>query len=187
MNRGSYIRAALGLALGTSVACGKMDLVSPSGAGLTSSLDSGAARQSAPEHSYTVGSYEQSFEAASCSPHGGVQSSGVFGPAGGTLFFGGSRLIIPGGALRDTVTISATIPEGSSSRVEFAPSGLRFYKPAGLILSTAGCVLADPNVPNVVYLSEDGDILEIIAAVFDPHWKTIAAPIQHFSGYAIAF
>lgn len=112
---------------------------------------------------------------------------GVFGPAGGTLVFGTSRLIIPPGALHDTVTISATIPGGDVSQVQFAPQGLQFAKPAGLLLDTSGCSSGDTVAPSVVYLSESGDILETIPAVYDPQWHTVAAPIWHFSGYAIAF
>jgi hypothetical protein len=114
-------------------------------------------------------------------------NSGVFGPAGGTLVFGNSRLVIPGGALHDTVTISATIPADSSSTVEFQPHGLQFSKPAGLILSGADCSLPEGVVPSVVYLGSAGEVLEVIDAIYDPHWKTAAAPIGHFSGYAIAF
>ena len=121
-----------------------------------------------------------------CATHLTSVSSGVFGPQGGTLTFGTSRLIIPAGALRDTVTISATIPNGDANRVEFAPHGLVFAKAAGLQLDTSGCSI-DDQAPNVVYLSETGEVLETIEAVYDPHWRTIAATIWHFSGYAIAF
>lgn len=125
--------------------------------------------------------------ARTCATHVAESDVGVFGPQGGTLIFGTSRLIIPGGALLDTVTISATIPDGDASRVEFRPQGLQFRKPAGLLLDTSGCSSVDTVAPSVVYLSESGVILETIPAVYDPHWQTIAAPIEHFSGYAIAF
>ncbi len=125
--------------------------------------------------------------AATCATHLKSTDAGVFGPAGGTLTFGSSRLIIPAGALRDTVTITATIPEGDGSRVELQPHGLEFAKPAGLQLGTAGCSMNGLVAPNVVYLSETGEVLETIPAVYDPHWQTIAASIWHFSGYAIAF
>ncbi|MDB4881292.1 MAG: hypothetical protein JWL95_58 [Gemmatimonadetes bacterium] len=125
--------------------------------------------------------------ATTCATHVVSTDSGVFGPAGGTLTFGASRLIIPAGALRDTVTITATIPDGDANRVEFQPHGLQFAKPAGLQLGTAGCAVDDQAAPNVVYLSETGEVLETIDAVYDPHWQTIAASIWHFSGYAIAF
>jgi hypothetical protein len=38
-----------------------------------------------------------------------------------------------------------------------------------------------------VYLSADGEILEVIPAVYDRRLRTFAAPVNHFSGYAIAF
>lgn len=129
----------------------------------------------------------RNVNARDCETHVASYDAGVFGPQGGTLIFGKSRLIIPGGALQDTVTISATVPEGDSSRVEFRPEGLQFRKPAGLLLDTSGCTNGDDAAPNVLYLSETGEILETIPAVYDPHWHTIAAPIHHFSGYAIAF
>lgn len=113
--------------------------------------------------------------------------SGVFGPAGGILVFGQSRLIIPGGALRDTVTITATTLDDTTSTVNFQPEGLHFYKPAGLNLSSEGCDIPEDGTPRIVYLADDGTILESIPAYHDPHWKSVAAPITHFSGYAIAF
>ena len=134
-----------------------------------------------------AGSANTSYQPARCADRRVATISGVFGPSGGTLVFGDSRLIIPGGALLDTVTISATIVDATTSRVELQPQGLQFAKAAGLLLDTQGCVLAQDAAPTVVYLSEDGVVLETIDAVYDPHWKTFAAPLHHFSGYAIAF
>ena len=129
----------------------------------------------------------RSVRAATCDTKLMANASAVFGPAGGTLLFGTSRLIIPGGALHDTVTVSATNPDGDNTRVEFQPHGLQFAKPAGLLLDTSGCTIDETLVPTIVYLGVLGEILEIIPAVYDPHWHTMAAPIEHFSGYAIAF
>lgn len=126
------------------------------------------------------------FKSTVCSMQTLANGSGVFGPGGGTLVFGTSSLIIPGGALRDTVTISAIVVDTSTSRVELLPHGLVFEQPVGLLLDTSGCVI-DETAPSVVYLSESGEILETISAVYDPRWQTIAAPLKHFSGYAIAF
>ena len=129
----------------------------------------------------------QSVRAATCDTRLMANASAVVGPSGGTLLFGTSRLIIPGGALRDTVTISATNPNGDNTRVEFQPHGLQFAKPAGLLLDTSDCTIDWSVVPTIVYLSASGEILETIPAVYDPHWHTLAAPLEHFSGYAIAF
>lgn len=122
-----------------------------------------------------------------CSGRRVVDASGRFGPSGGTLLFGSSRLIIPGGALHDTVTITASTPNPASSEVIFKPEGLHFFKAAGLVLESTGCLTPEDAAPSVVYLSPSGVILETIPADYDSHWKTVAAPISHFSGYAIAF
>lgn len=122
-----------------------------------------------------------------CAPRLAVSNAGIFGAKGGTLIFGASRLIIPGGALRSPVLITATVPANAPSRVEFQPEGLQFFKAAGLQLDASGCNIGGGGVPNVVYLSPTGVVLETIQAVYDPVWHTIAAPISHFSGYAIAF
>jgi hypothetical protein len=116
-----------------------------------------------------------------------VVKSGRFGPAGGTLVFGESRLIIPGGALHDTVTITATPLNDGTSTVQFEPEGLLFHKPAGLVLNAENCSIPTDGTPSIVYLGEEGEVLETIPATYDPHWKAVAAPIVHFSGYAIAF
>ncbi|HEX5972814.1 MAG TPA: hypothetical protein VFY85_12865 [Gemmatimonadaceae bacterium] len=123
----------------------------------------------------------------SCGARRMIQASGTFGPAGGILTFGNSSLVIPGGALRDTVTISATQLDDGSSTVRFEPHGLHFYKPAGLVLDGTGCALPADEAPSIVYLGDAGEVLETIPAYYDPHWRTVAAPIEHFSGYAIAF
>ena len=129
---------------------------------------------------------QKGANAVACSPHGEIVGSGVFGPSGGTLTIGNSRLIIPGGALHDTVTITATVGADSAS-VDFQPEGLQFAKPVGLVLDGSGCVLGNGGDPvNIDYLAPDGTVLETIPAVYDPHWKSVAAPIVHFSRYAIA-
>ncbi len=112
---------------------------------------------------------------------------GRFGPSGGTLVVGSTRLFIPGGALRDTVTITATAPGDTTSTVEFEPHGLHFAKPVGLAIGSEGCAIPEDARPSVVYLDANGRVLEIIWAEYDPRFKAVTAPIEHFSGYAIAF
>lgn len=116
-----------------------------------------------------------------------LETSGVFGPAGGTLVVGESRLLIPGGALRDTVTITATIVGDTTSTIHFQPSGLTFRKAAGLKVSGVHCTLPRGSGLTIAYLGARGEVLEVIPGVYYPRFKTVAAPIRHFSGYAIAF
>jgi hypothetical protein len=122
-----------------------------------------------------------------CAPHAAVTGRGVFGPSGGELIVGDSRLLIPGGALRDTVTITGTALGDGTSTVDFEPHGLQFRKPAQLVLSGEGCTMPQEGDASIVYLGPAGEVLETIPAIYLPRWKLVGAPIQHFSGYAILF
>lgn len=124
-----------------------------------------------------------------CEQHPTWTGSAVIGPNGGTLLVGSSRVIVPPGALNKKVFITATMPAGEfiTIRFEFQPHGLVFKKPAGLILNASGCDIPSWAAPDIVYLSEAGEILEYIDAYYSNYWHTVAAPIWHFSGYAIAW
>jgi len=122
-----------------------------------------------------------------CSKRATFSDSGEFGPNGGTLRVGSNRLIIPAGALTDRVTISGTIVGDTVAIIEFQPEGLHFKKPAGLILDATDCSIPDDGAADVVYINERGEIVERISATYSNAWHTVAAPIEHFSGYAIAF
>jgi hypothetical protein len=116
-----------------------------------------------------------------CMVPAALTDSALIGPSGGELDVGPHRLIIPPGALTTTMWLSGTVPAGNSLRIDFQPEGLQFKKPAGLILDASSCA----DVPNIVYLNEDGGIEEHIQAIFSNWWHTIAAPIDHFSGYML--
>jgi hypothetical protein len=110
-----------------------------------------------------------------------LTDSALIGSSGGELDVGPHRLIIPPGALTADTWVSGTVPAGNSIRIDFQPEGLQFKKPAGLILDASTCA----DAPNIVYLNEDGGIEEHIEAIFSNWWHTIAAPIDHFSGYML--
>lgn len=124
-----------------------------------------------------------------CEEHPTWTGSAVIGPRGGTLMVGSSRVVVPPGALDKKVFITATMPAGEfvTIRFEFQPHGLVFRKPAGLILNASGCDIPSWATPDIVYLSETGEVLEYIDAYYSNYWHTVAAPIWHFSGYAIAW
>lgn len=182
--RSLYRRAAfVAAALAAVMACHGPDAAGPSGLPATAAVS----RQGAPGGNGKALAAGRDPKPVACRSHEVVSGSGRFGPSGGVLVFGDSRLIIPGGALHDTVTITATGVGDTTSTVNFEPEGLRFFKPVGLVLSGDGCDLPADGVPSVVYLGPDGQVLETIAATYFPRWKAVAAPIEHFSGYAIAF
>jgi hypothetical protein len=125
-------------------------------------------------------------QVAQCDPRPALVSRGTFGPAGGTLVIGGSRLIIPAGALSVSVPIEASTPGTSTSQVDFKPHGLKFSKPATLVLQGDGCQVGENLPPRILYIGPNGRVQETISATRDPN-DNVIAPIAHFSGYAIAF
>lgn len=112
--------------------------------------------------------------------------SEYIGPRGGRIVVGRNQLIIPAGALTRTVRITAIVPDDDVAFVQFEPSGLVFRRSPLLVLDAAGCNLGN-YTPDVVYVNDAGRILERIEARYYPQYKVVAAPIDHFSGYALAW
>jgi hypothetical protein len=110
--------------------------------------------------------------------------SGIFGPPGGVLRVGNNELIIPGGALKGWIEIRGEVPNDTIASIRLFPEGLQFRKAAGLVLDTQGCA-EPPGQAKILYLHDDGTILEDIEAHYSPKWKRVAAPITHFSRYAL--
>lgn len=121
-----------------------------------------------------------------CTNRTAVADSGEFGPSGGTLVVGDNLLIIPPGALTDRVVIRGTVVADTVALIQFDPDGLQFRKPVGLVLDASGCDV-DGYTPDIVYVDDQGQVLERIEARYSNAWHTVAAPIEHFSGYAIAW
>ena len=75
---------------------------------------------------------------------------------------------------------------GSTNSVRFSPEGLEFATPATLVLNYQNCQNVD--VPkSIVYTSEQLEVLEILKSLDVLRARTIAAPIDHFSRYAVAY
>ena len=121
-----------------------------------------------------------------CENHGPATASADIGPSGGIIAVGNARLILPAGALATTVRVVATQPGGPNATVSFEPSGLQFKNPAGLQFDVSGCDVSR-YTPDVVYLNEEGVIVERIEAVYSNYWRQVAAPVKHFSSYALAW
>jgi hypothetical protein len=121
-----------------------------------------------------------------CSPQPYAFKTEVIGPQGGTLAVGPHRLIIPRGALSQSVRITAEQVRGSTNSVRFSPEGLRFDRPAALIMSYENCALVLLQ-KKIVYTNEKLKILEVLSSVDLFKRKTVRAPIDHFSRYAVAY
>src|SRR5262249_30155879 len=86
-----------------------------------------------------------------CTPRDAQYGTAIIGPNGGELDVGRTRLIIPAGALTETVHVSGTSPaDAATPTIYFEPTGLQFKKSAGLILDASNCV----DVPAAIYLND---------------------------------
>ena len=179
----SVLVASLALTL---FACRANDSTSP----LTGASAHRIGRRSTEEHipgaERPAGSFESngSGQLLACSRREQRFGMAIIGPSGGTLTIGRDRLIVPAGALLAPTFITATIPADTIASIHFEPEGLQFKKPAGLVLDAEGCSALSEH-PSILYLDDDGNILERIDATFSNWWHTVAAPINHFSVYAI--
>jgi hypothetical protein len=125
-----------------------------------------------------------------CTPMPYDSSSVVIGPAGGSIDAGANVLVVPRGALNSNVRISMAAPRDSVNSVRFYPEGLHFNdgRPAVLTMSYANCSLLARLAPKkIVYTSENLRILNILLSLDNILRKTVSAPVEHFSRYAVAY
>jgi hypothetical protein len=122
-----------------------------------------------------------------CSPQPYAITQQQIGPRGGVLKIGSHTLTIPGNAVAGTVLITAEQVPGSTNSVRFSPEGLQFEKPATLTMNYENCALVLLQ-KKIVYTDENLKILEVLKASLDFfNRKSVIAPIDHFSRYAIAY
>lgn len=122
----------------------------------------------------------------SCQEQQYAVTSQTVGPWGGTIRVGKHTLVIPRGALRSYVRIKAEQMRGPTNSVRFSPEGLQFQKPAVLTLNYQNCKNID--VPKaVVYTTDQLEVLQILRSLDILRLRIIAAPIDHFSRYAVAY
>jgi len=121
-----------------------------------------------------------------CSAQPYAVNSGIIGPDGGVLNVGTHRLVIPRGAVASQVRITGEQVPGSANSVRFSPEGLQFEKPATLTMSYENCAVVLVQ-KKIVYTDERLKILEVLSSLDLFRSKTVSAPVDHFSRYAVAF
>jgi hypothetical protein len=122
----------------------------------------------------------------SCQEQQYAVTSQTVGPQGGTIRVGKHTLVIPRGALSTSLRIHAEQMRGPTNSVRFSPEGLQFQKPAVLTLNYQNCRNID--VPKAVVYTTDGLVVrEILQSLDILRLRIIAAPIDHFSRYAVAY
>src|SRR4029077_2757231 len=123
-----------------------------------------------------------------CSPLPPVSVTQTVGLAGGTIKVGPHTIVIPAGALRSTVTITAVAPSGTVNVVRFTPQGLTFQVPASLTMSYANCSLVGRLLPKkIAYTTDELRILELLPSLDLFSFRKVTAPLRHFSQYAVAW
>lgn len=117
-------------------------------------------------------------------PYAGT--SKVIGPLGGTIAVGRSSLVIPPGALAEPTVITMEQPSSNTVEARFRPHGLVFATPAKLTMSYSSCLDQRGYVRAIVYVNDDGKIVEVPPSVDFPSSDKVVGSIDHFSGYVVA-
>ena len=133
-----------------------------------------------------VGSVLQATDLLTCTPQPYEVVRKTIGYQGGTIAVGNHVLVIPRGALRQNTVITAEQIPGRTNSVRFGPEGLQFEQPAGLVMNYKNCLLVVAQ-KRIVYTDEKLNILEVLRSLDLFKSRTVAAPIDHFSRYVVAY
>ena len=193
-----FTTLALALALATGVGCSALDSTAPRepaaeqqqsspSFGLIGDLTGDLTNTVGGLTNTVVGTLGSVTDLLLCSPQPYQVTRQTIGSKGGVLQVGSHMLIIPKDALSKDVQITAEQVRGSTNSIRFSPEGLRFQKPAALTMSYQNCALVLLE-KKIVYTDEKLKILEVLKASLDLFKKkTVTAPIDHFSRYAVAW
>lgn len=121
-----------------------------------------------------------------CSSEPYAVTTKTIGKDGGKLQVGNHTLVIPSGALNKNTTITAEQIQGRTNSIRFSPEGLKFQKSAELTMNYKNCLVVLVS-KHIVYTDENLKILEVLKSLDLFGKKTVTAPIDHFSRYAVAF
>ena len=121
-----------------------------------------------------------------CSPQPNVTVVQNVGAAGGTIYFGKHSLVIPRGALSQTVTITAQAFPTAGNSVSFSPEGLKFAVPATLRLNYGNCQ-SGTKPKAIVYTDDNLKIISKFNSLDYPSSQKVQTDLQHFSRYAVAW
>jgi hypothetical protein len=121
----------------------------------------------------------------------------TIGPAGGTIEVRRNWLVIPPGALRAPVQITAVAPSDTVALVRFQPEGLRFQTTVLLVATYDNCRVPKGVTPRIARVSDGFHVIEYLAPadglVLDkrvtkgPKGRHVVGELHHFSNYAVAW
>lgn len=124
-----------------------------------------------------------------CTPMPAASAQKQIGPAGGSLQVGPHVLVVPAGALSQTVLIRAEAPSDVVNSVRLYPEGLQFSRVgAYLTMSYANCNLLGKLLPKrIAYTTERLNILSYLLSLDNIFQKQVTGRLEHFSRYAVAW
>jgi hypothetical protein len=122
-----------------------------------------------------------------CQPEPTAYAEKTIGPNGGTIYVGRHSLVIPRGALSSNVRITAQAPRDNVASVKFQPEGLQFARKATLTLSYSRCDTSNDRSKRVAYTTDDLKILSVLPSRDNLRQDQVAADLDHFSRYAVAW
>ena len=187
----------LGLLLGATMAASNCGVLSPVG------VDGGApdvlvstSSPSKPGHGDATGAGGDSL--LSCRPLPYDSATRTIGPAGGVLEVGHNWLLVPKGALREWVRITAVAPSDTVALIRLQPEGLHFEKPAFLVATYDHCRVRKGLTPRIAHVTDALDVIEYLPSVDASlghlglqkvhKWnRRVVGELQHFSNYAVAW
>lgn len=110
-------------------------------------------------------------------------SAAMIGPAGGVLWRAKHRLVIPAGALTKTVKISFSIIASAYLECELKPYGLKFDRPARLVLSYNGTCDGnlDESALKVAYYNPFVQLGVLIPTAIDTELNTVTVELERFA------
>jgi hypothetical protein len=133
-----------------------------------------------------VGTLGSVTDVLTCSPQPYDSDTETIGPEGGFITVGKHSLFIPSGALSQPVKITAEQVPGTTNSVRFSPEGLKFAKSAVLTINYDNCALVLLQ-KKIVYTDEQLKVQEVLRSLDLFRTKSVSAPIDHFSRYAVAY
>lgn len=133
-----------------------------------------------------VGTVGTVTDVLTCSPLPYASDTETIGSEGGIITVGKVSLLIPRGALSQRVKITAEQIRGKTNSVRFSPEGLKFASPAVLTINYDNCALVLVQ-KKIVYTDEQLKVLQVLRSLDLFRAKSVSAPIDHFSRYAVAY
>ena len=122
----------------------------------------------------------------------------TIGPAGGEIEVGRNWLIVPRGALRASVSITAVAPSDTVALIRFRPEGLRFQATALLVATYDNCRVPKSVTPRIALVTNLFSVVEFLApgdSLLPPRFerehkgghRRVVGQLHHFSNYAVAW